>query len=481
MVIIDSKNWRKAMKPNILLITTDQQRFDTLGVYGNKEINTPFLNSIGSNGVVFKKNYVTCPICIPARRSLLTGLSPFEHGLSEYKEGLEFTPSFTVPQLLGANGYQTALVGKLHMFPQRKRFGFDHLVLSDTPNYRKNFKFQKENDYILWLQKQGLMHDSNASTLSSNGREARPFLIDEMYHHSSWVMESTLDYLENKRDPSNPWFLHMSFVAPHPPLNPPSHFWDLHKNITMKPSIGNWVKFNGDRPEYPELDCFSGPFSEYDMQVARTGYYGLISHIDSLLGSFFNRLFSSGSVAANEPTWVLFTSDHGEMLGDHHLWRKGFAYEGSTHVPLLIYGRKTNLKRGVCESVTCLEDVAATILELGEIKNSPTMYGKSLVPCLKDNQHKVREAVFGEFSNPYNYYFIVKGDFKYIYYHKSGEEQVFDLSIDPMEKTDVSSQNELLKEMRNEMLTHLVHQERSTSGFNFKPLKGAMPSALLSV
>lgn len=466
------------MQPNILLITTDQQRFDTLGVYGNKEIHTPFLNSIGSNGVVFKKNYVTCPVCIPARRSLLTGLSPYEHGLSEYKEGVEFDPEFTVPQLLRDKGYQTALIGKLHMFPQRKRFGFDHMILSDTPNYRKDDEYQTKNDYVLWLQQQGIKHDVNLATLSSNGREARPFLIDETYHHSSWVTETAIDYLENKRDPVSPCFMHISYVAPHPPLNPPQHFWDLHKKSEMKPAIGDWIKFDGNRPEYPELDSFSGPFSEADMSFARTGYYGLISHIDSLLAGFFNRMFARGSRFSQEPTWVLFTSDHGEMLGDHHLWRKGLPYEGSTHVPLLVYGKNVKYNKSECDSVSCLEDVAATILDMGGVE-VPKMYGKSLLPCMENKEHQVRETLFGEFHNPYHYYYLVKGNLKYIYYHKKGEEQLFDLKKDPMETADISGSADLLNGLRQELLTELKSRGVSTEELVFKPLDGGMPLVLL--
>lgn len=463
------------MRPNILLITTDQQRHDTLGVYGNKAIHTPFLNSLGSNGVVFKKNYSTCPICIPARRSLLTGLSPFEHGLSEYKEGVEFEPGFTVPELLGKVGYQTTLVGKLHMYPQRKRFGFDHMILSDTPNYRKDYVYQTQNDYVLWLQKQGVKHDINASTLSSNGREARPFLLEENYHHSSWVMETALDQLENNRDPNCPWFMHMSFVAPHPPLNPPNHFWRLHENIDMQPAIGNWVDFGDNRPEYPELDSYSGPFTEGDMRVARTGYYGLISHIDSLLASFFNRLFSSGSRFSKEPTWVLFTSDHGEMLGDHHLWRKGLAYEGSTHIPLIIYGKKVSYKRGVCETVSCLEDVATTILDMAGVEDRPKTYGKSLLKCMQDTAFSTRQALLGELHSPYYYYFLIKGDFKYIYYFRKGEEQLFDLKNDPTETNDISASSETLLEMRQELMSQLKSRGQTTEGFSFAPLNNRMP------
>ncbi len=167
------------------------------------------------------------------------------------------------------------------------------------------------------------------------------------------------------------------------------------------------------------------------------------------------------------------------MLGDHHLWRKGFAYEGSTHIPLLIYGRRMDYKKGVSDSVSCLEDVAATILDMGGVETLPKMYGKSLLPCMEDATYKARDTLLGEFHNPYNYYFLIKDDLKYIYYHKKGEEQLFDLKNDPLETNDISSSEETLVKMRKELLSQLKSRGQSTEGLVFNPLKNSMPLEVL--
>ena len=117
-------------KPNILLITTDQQRWDTLGVNGNKLIQTGHLYYLAATGTNFTRAYSTTPSCVAARRSLLTGQHGVTHGMVGYEDGVEFKPEFTVAGLLGQAGYQTQLIGKLHQYPQRKRYGFDNIILS---------------------------------------------------------------------------------------------------------------------------------------------------------------------------------------------------------------------------------------------------------------------------------------------------------------------------------------------------------------
>ncbi|MEX0745282.1 MAG: sulfatase-like hydrolase/transferase, partial [Phycisphaeraceae bacterium] len=118
-----------ARRPNIILITTDQQRFDAMGLNcPTTPLQTPTLDSLAARGVNFTRAYSTCPVCVPARRSLLCGLHPATHGLRGYRDGLEWDPPFTLPGLLSDAGYQTELIGKLHLYPQRKRYGFDHMI-----------------------------------------------------------------------------------------------------------------------------------------------------------------------------------------------------------------------------------------------------------------------------------------------------------------------------------------------------------------
>src|ERR1700722_15128786 len=199
-------------RPNILLITTDQQRSDALGINNNRLLDTTNLDALAAAGTNFTRAYSTTPSCVAARRTFLTGQHGATHGLPGYADGVEFFPKFTLPGLLGAAGYQTQLVGKLHQFPQRKRYGFDHMILSQTPDYRPDSPYFSENDYVDWLHDAaGGNVDPSLHGIGVNSRLARPFHLEERFHHTNWVVQEAERFLSQRRDPTVPWFLHLSF------------------------------------------------------------------------------------------------------------------------------------------------------------------------------------------------------------------------------------------------------------------------------
>ncbi len=211
-------------RPHILLITTDQQRADALGINGNRFVETPNLDHMASRGVNFTRGYSTCPVCIPARRTLLSGMSPDEHGLRGYRDGQEFDPPSTLPGLLSAAGYQTQLIGKMHLHPQGKRYGFDNIILSETSNWRPRCETQKRNDYVPWLRQRGMDCHPHDHGISGNGRLVRPWSHADHLHHNKWLAEEAARFLTERRDPSAPVFLHLSFFHPHPPFVPLDHY-----------------------------------------------------------------------------------------------------------------------------------------------------------------------------------------------------------------------------------------------------------------
>jgi arylsulfatase A-like enzyme len=237
-------------RPNILLITTDQQRFDAMRINNPQTpLRTPHMDGLASRGVNFTRAYTTCPVCIPARRTLLTGLHPTTHGLTKYQDGKPWEPPFTVPGLVREAGYQTQLVGKLHQWPQRKRFGFDDMILSDSPNHRPTSDFHPHNDYTDWLQQVDPHAEPNNHGVNGNSRVARPFNLDENRHQTSWLADQAIDFLTRRRDPSMPWFLHLLFWAPHPPLVPPQAYWDFTRSTTRfrPPASGRRCSKNAAR------------------------------------------------------------------------------------------------------------------------------------------------------------------------------------------------------------------------------------------
>lgn len=438
--------------PNFLLITTDQQRYDAMGLNGNPVLRTPNMDSLAASGTNFSRCYITCPVCIPARRTLISGLHPDTHGMPGYRDGQEFNPAHTLPGCLSAAGYQTQLVGKLHLHPQRKRFGFDHMILSDSANHRPTSPNQMHNDYTSWLIEKGHSHHSNAHGISGNGRLGRPWQLGEELHHTSWVAEMGARFFETTRDPSCPWFLHLSFVAPHPPLIPPQAYWDRYANRDdLRPVLADWAPKGPHKPGLP-LDAAAGPLDPRDVRDAIAGYYGLINHIDDRIAYVIDRFFEYMSPRAKEPTYILFSSDHGEMLGDHHLFRKSLPYEASSHVPFFITGRNVDLPGGrTSNALVGWEDIMPTILDLADVPIPSGLDGQSLVPILRGEATTVRDAIHGLCLDRTSHRYVVAGKYKYIWFNNTNEEQLFDVIADPNECHDLSANADLIGPMRDLM------------------------------
>ncbi len=424
-------------RPNVVLITTDQQRGDCVGLdpEAPEVLQTPNLDWLGSTGAFFGRGYSECPSCIPARRCLMTGTAPAANGVVGF-QGTEWEPSHTLAGELSRAGYQTEMIGKLHLHPIRKRYGFDHMQLADGTR-------GKENDYVDWLrERHGRMEvdPGMAHGLSSNGWVGRPHHLPEEQMHTFWCVDRAMAFLQ-KRDPSAPFFLNLSFIDPHPPLTPPEVYYDRYINRALpEPVVGDWApEFDGPRkgldPNAPEI-CLGA----YDMQCARAAYYGMVNFIDDQIG----RLIQFARGVLNE-SLIIFTSDHGEMLGDHHLFRKTWPYEASARVPYLIRAPQS---WGAPESVTChtpvgLQDIMPTILDACGLEVPETCTGRSLAPVLRGEAVGVRDVLHGEHSGCYAYehgnHYVTDGHHKYVWYTQTGREHLFDLDEDPLELKDLAS------------------------------------------
>jgi arylsulfatase A-like enzyme len=458
------------MKPNILLITTDQQRWDTLGVNGNRLIQTGHLDHLAATGTNFTRAYSTTPSCIAARRTLLTGQHSQTHGMVGYEDGVEFKPDYTLPGLLSAAGYQTQLIGKLHQYPQRKRFGFDHLILSEQIDYRPGSPIFGQNDYVDWLHDAaGGNVDPNLHGMGANSRLARPWHLDESLHHTSWAAQEAANFLTKRRDPSCPFFLHLSFWAPHPPLVPPQVHYDYYTRRADRwsPTLGEWCP-RGEQAPGCQPDGNTGPFDLEGMRNAMAGYYGLVNHVDDVIGFLIQRAFIHGTPFADQPTWIIFASDHGELLGDHQLFRKVLPYESSTHVPLFICGKNIKLNSHRCDEPACLEDICPTILEMAGVDVPDKVDGRSLLPIVQGQQAKVgRDRLFGEHSGVQANHWIIHDRVKYIWYAPTQEEQLFDLAADPGETKDLSGDTAMLAPFRKLLAARL----RDRRDYRYEPAK----------
>lgn len=410
-----------ANRPNILLIMTDQQRGDCLGVAKHPVLLTPTMNRIAGRGVRFTRAYSTCPTCIAARRSLLVGQYPATHGLVGYQDDLEWNAPPTLPQVLAQHGYHTCLVGRdMHQHPSRKRYGFDHMVtLSDYWEWLEQHEPAGSGGYY----GTGVMH---------NDWTAHPWHMPEAYHQTNWTVNRALEFLQ-KRDPACPFFLVVSFIAPHPPLVPPAFYLERYLRMDLPaPVIGDWAV----PPENAGLEL-GQEANRVDLKgealrSARAGYYGLINHVDDQINRLLNPVNGIDRMTQGN-TVIIFTSDHGEMLGDHFLWRKTAPYEPSARIPLLIqgpgqFGIRANT---VVDRPVSLEDIMPTVLGMAGIDAPQTVEGANLLPLMRGEQVKWRPYLHIEHAPMHHT--LTDGCEKFIWFAKDGREQFFRLTDDPTE------------------------------------------------
>ncbi|MEG2924014.1 MAG: arylsulfatase [Oscillospiraceae bacterium] len=431
------------MKPNLMLITVDQMRRDCMSAAGNTAIETPNLDAMCRQGIRFTHAYSATPTCIPARAALLTGMSQEHHGRVGYEDGINWEYAHTLAGELTAAGYQTQCVGKMHVHPQRNRCGFDNVVLHDgymhAVRSSKNATaeaYEGTDDYLHWLRTQcGHKADLTDSGLDCNSWVARPWPYAEQYHPTNWCAEETIDFFR-RRDITKPFFLHTSFVRPHSPLDPPQYYFDMYKDSKdlPMPVIGDWEDTEDLAQDGQMTDCKWGIVSTKAIRRARGAYYGLITHIDHQIGRILQAM---GEYNLLENTVVVFTSDHGDLLGDHNLFRKAFPYEGSAGIPLFVYdpGDLLHLNKGtVKDDLVELRDIMPTLLDLAKAPIPDTVDGKSLCPILQGKGEEPRDYLHGEHSlAEHSTQFIVTKTDKYIWYSQSGEEQYFNLEKDPQE------------------------------------------------
>ncbi len=429
-------------KPNIVLVCVDQWRGDCLSVDGHPVVQTPYLDQWALDGTRFGRAYTAIPSCVPARAALMTGLTPATHGRVGYADGVPWNYPVRMAGEFTRGGYQTECIGKMHVYPERNRLGFEHVQLHDGFLHfarAKNPDITRIDDYIPYLRREtGHPHEDYFDNgLNCNSYVVRPWDKEEYLHPTNWVVTQGIEFLR-RRDTTKPFFLFLSFHRPHPPLDPPAWAFEQYINEPMPtPPMGDWVE---DFYEYAppgtknrSADMSIGDVSASQLQRARAGYYGHMSHIDTQLNRFAESLvdFDAGN------TILCFVSDHGEMLGDHRFFRKSLPYEGSARVPLVFRAPATLgwAKNQQRDEVVELRDIMPTLLDCAGIEIPASVEGRSLLPMLRGGANDDwRPYLHGEhptFGSSMHY--ITDGKSKYIWTSGTGAEQFFDLENDPAE------------------------------------------------
>ncbi len=445
-------------KPNILYLMTDQHRADCLGCAGNKIIKTPNLDSIAADGVLFPNAYTSTPSCTPARAGILTGLSPWHHGMLGYGRVAGQYP-FELPQALRDAGYYLFGIGKMHWYPQKKLRGYHGLLVdesgrAETPGF--------VSDYRLWFKQQAPDLNPDATGIGWNDYLAKAYALPERLHPTTWTADRAVEFLE-KYDRTEPFMLKVSFARPHSPYDPPQRFLDMYNVDDMPaPVVGDWAARYAPHDEPPNPSLWHGDLGVRQAKESRRAYYASVTFIDEQVGRILAALKKRGLY---DNTLILFFADHGDMLGDHHLWRKTYAYESSANIPMILRWPKgmgmDGRRGGKLPQPTELRDVLPTFLDAAGAPIPGNLDGKSLLDLVRGSTKDWRPWIDLEHSMCYDqdhWTALTDGRFKYIYFAYDGREQLFDMAKDPGELHNLAeepAQESLLKEWRERMIQHL--------------------------
>ncbi|WP_262177510.1 sulfatase-like hydrolase/transferase [Haloarcula laminariae] len=461
-------------RPNVLLVMADQHRGDAIGAdphcptdsAGYPFVHTPELNSLVDRGALFSRAYVPAPICVPARQSLWSGQTPASTGATNwYGHPWEF--EHTLAGELTDAGYQTQLIGKTHSHPRGNHVGFERMGPTHVG------ASLRDDDYAEWLRdRSGGRYDKHTGGLESNTWTARPSHVPEHEHATTWTTTKALEFLE-ERDEDRPFFLTVSYQRPHPPFDPPQAFWDMYIDRDLPaPSVGDWPleTFGDEMSDYPPTDAWIADLSSDEIDRARAAYYGLVTQIDFQLTRLFEAMWREHGVL--DDTLIIYTSDHGEMLGDQYLWRKGFPFEGSARVPLVMQfpaGTEYPTAQTIDRPVG-LEDLMPTILEFAGVDIPATVDGRSLLSLVEDPDSDWRPFYHGELGPSWSVsdatQYIVDEQYKYAWNPVTDDEFLFDVESDRRELQNLAtdpSEETLRQEYRSTLADHLAQRDEGFS------------------
>ncbi len=457
------------MPKNVVLITTDEQCFDSIAFNGNPHVKTPNLDRLASQSINFRHHTSSTPICTPARATLLTGQYARTHGAWHVGYTLS-TGAPTLPKTLSAAGYECGLFGKGHFEPEMSNFqgdvpvpyyGFGHVALSED---------NLQGPYVEWIRREhpealaGVLNDSNEGVRfhplppPENGQLTANYISEtpDELHQTTWITNQTLGFLDDRKADEAPFMVWCSYVDPHHPWNPVKEFFEMYDPSAMPiPDVPD--EYDVEPIGYARIPGMT----DAEFQRMRAAYYAMVTHLDHHIGRILDALEANGQL---EDTIIMFTSDHGDYNGDHGFIRKNWwMYESILRVPMMV--RLPDGSRGGTwyEGPTQHEDVVPTLCELLEINGLPHMQGESFLPVLNGDGESAREYSYYERTRGIQRAFGVrKDDMKLMVYPDSRGYWLNDLASDPTEDVNLFGQPDVAgvqQELQNELLDWLMRAE----------------------
>lgn len=418
-------------RPNVLFITVDQWPGSLMGCAGHPVIETPTLDHLASVGTRFSRAYSESPICIPARRTMMTGTSPRRHGDRTFQPSLPMPADLpTLAETFRRNGYQTQAIGKLHVFPQRDRIGFEEALLAEEGRGALG----GPDDYEIFLADRGHAGQQFLHGMSNNEYSWRTWHLPEDTHVTNWTTLMAARSIK-RRDPTRPALWHVSYTPPHPPLVPLASYLERYRARDMdEPVMGAWAEDTENLPYPLKLARdYWRQLPPAELADMRRAFYALCTHIDHQIRVIIGTLREEQIL---DDTIILFTSDHGDMLGDHGFYAKRLMQENSVNVPMILVGTAGDERVQVGDTddrLVGLQDIMPTLLTLCGLAVPETCEGTSIVGPNK-REHLYAETLAGAKAMR----MLHDGRHKLIWYPAESRFQLFDLEHDPREMTDLS-------------------------------------------
>lgn len=445
----------------------DQLRLDALGIYGNDICKTPNIDSLFSRGIVFEEMFTTYPACAPNRCAIATGKWPKINGMVGNGYILPESET-TMMDVFRRNGYTTYGVGKMHFAPQWEHdmddtgkgannpqpdslpwHGFDKCLITED---------HRVGPYADYLAEQGLDTWDDVHSFSwgkQHTTQASPY--PEEHHQTTWTTDRTIDFFDN-HDRSNPFFMWVSYVDPHHPFNPPAPYDTMYKPEDMPVPVYRegehdnrpfkfMEKLKGMMVNHEQVDLST--FTDHDWQKVVAYYYGMITLIDKNIGRIVSHLKETGQF---DNTIFVFTTDHGEILGDHHLLFKSFPFDSVTRVPFMV--RRPGDVEQRRQSTLCRSmDIMPTLLDLAGVPFDKKLNGKSLKPYINsDSEPELFDDILIEHSAHQT---IRSKKYRLTVYHNDACGELYDLEKDPDNLFNVWDDPEY-QQIKNELTGRLV-------------------------
>lgn len=462
----------KKQQPNIIMIMTDQQRYDTIAELGFEHMDTPNMDKLAQNGTNFENAFCPGATCVPSRAAIFTGMHA--HNTGVYNLFNSWGHQRTWVNDLADNGYHCVNIGKMHVSPTYEDAGFHERVVVENPqNYLKD-KDGRDDEWGRYLSFHNKKRPLDRQLSDPNWGEkvqGAPWHMEEHLHSDVFIGNSALAWI-NRHEQTKPVFLQIGFTGPHEVYDPLPRHYDKYKDADVPKPITKEGELDEKPPQqYAHQEYFRrangdaqvdiASATEEDIQHMRRHYYASVTTIDEKLGEIMDALEEQGYL---ENAIVVFTSDHGDMLGDHQLPFKWLMYDSVVHVPLIVWDtrRKNNQ---TSKEMTSLIDIGPSLLEEAGVSVPSYFDGHSFMDFVHSKpEHTHREYVLCED----NYLTMIRSkDYKLIYYTDQDDSgELYDLRQDPNELNNLyndENYSDIQTKLQMELLKLVLNSTYSSS------------------